>query len=173
VAKLVDFGLVKETAGEGDVALTKESAVTGTPLYMPPEALTSPESQDARSDLYALGAVGYFLLTGQHVFEGRSVIEVCGHHMHAAPVPPSERLGAPVPEDLEALLLRCLAKDPADRPQSAADLLTELEACSDTSRWTESDARRWWADHDERLEDKRGQDAGPSTTRTIAVALAR
>ncbi len=173
VAKLVDFGLVKETRGQDDVKLTKESAVTGTPLYMPPEALTSPESIDARSDLYALGAVGYFLLTGQHVFDGRTVIEVCGHHMHAEPVPPSQRLGEPIPDGLEALILRCLEKSQADRPQSAAELLAALEGCADVGRWSEADGRRWWQEHADALKQLRGRDGGKSTTRTIAVALAR
>ncbi|MBW2456733.1 MAG: serine/threonine protein kinase, partial [Deltaproteobacteria bacterium] len=173
VAKLVDFGLVKEIAAVDDVKLTKESSVTGTPLYMSPEALTSPDSVDARSDLYALGAVGYFLLTGRHVFEGNTVIEVCGHHMHAEPVPPSKRLGEQLPESLEALILRCLEKKPEDRPQSAAELLGALEACADVGRWSEEDGRRWWQEQGDAMKDLRARDAGTSTTRTIAVALAR
>ena len=82
-------------------------------------------------------------------------------------------LGWPLPEDLEALLLRCLEKKAADRPQSAAELSAALEACTGVGNWTESDARRWWQEHDDALQAKRARDAGTSTTRTIAVALAR
>jgi serine/threonine protein kinase len=83
---------------EGERAdVTRTDNVTGTPLYMAPEALTAPETVDARTDLYALGAVGYFLVTGQDVFTGTTVIEVCSKHLHATPVPPSERLGQGVP----------------------------------------------------------------------------
>src|SRR6185503_7516354 len=96
--------------------------------YMSPDAITRPEAADGRSDLYSLGAVGYYLLTGQHLFSGRTVIEVCSHHLHTTPIAPAERLGAPVSEPLSALILRCLAKDPAARPESAAQLLEELRA---------------------------------------------
>ena len=82
VPKLLDFGLVKDVGATADVGLTRESDITGTPLYMAPEALTSPGDVDARSDIYAVGAVGYFLVTGQHVFTGRTVAEVLGHQMH-------------------------------------------------------------------------------------------
>src|SRR4029450_10441937 len=88
-AKVFDFGLVRETRGVDAAALTGANAVTGTPLFLSPEALAAPDSLDARSDLYALGGVAYYLLAGRHVFEGRTVVEVCGHHLHTAPVPPS------------------------------------------------------------------------------------
>jgi serine/threonine-protein kinase len=172
VAKLLDFGLVKQLDEGGDVAVTKESSLTGTPQYMSPETLSDPDSVDARSDLYALGAVGYFLLTGQHVFEGGTLVEVCGHHLHSEPVAPSERLGAGVPEDLEALLLRCLEKSPADRPQSASDLRRQLEACKSMGEWTDPRAARWWSGHGEALRRVDG-DQGQSETRAIAVDLAR
>ena len=107
------------------------------------EAIRSPGA-DARSDLYAVGAVAYFLLTGQHVFDGRTVIEICSHHLHTPPVPPSERLGRPVPAALEAVVLACLAKDPARRPQSAGAAAAALEDCA-VGPWTDDDARAWWA----------------------------
>jgi serine/threonine-protein kinase len=119
--------------------------IMGTPLYLSPEAITSPEKVDARSDLYALGAVAYYLVTGKAVFEGETVIEVCGKHLHKAPISPSERLGRPLPPKLEALILRCLAKAPADRPTSAALLKEELEQC-DVPVWTDAQARGWWRD---------------------------
>lgn len=83
---------------------------------MPPEAIETPESVDARSDLYAVGAVGYFLLTGEQVFEGATLMEFCQHHVRTQPTEPSERLGSPVSDDLEALILRCLARKPAVPP---------------------------------------------------------
>jgi serine/threonine protein kinase len=137
VAKVVDFGLVKDLEDEG--GLSHEAALVGTPHYLAPETIRSPGA-DARSDLYAVGAVAYFLLTGQHVFEGRTVIEICGHHLHTTPVPPSDRLGRALPEALEAWVLACLAKDPARRPQTAALAVAALERCAVPS-WTEDDAR--------------------------------
>ncbi len=129
VAKVLDFGLVKELEGADDAGLTQANSITGTPQYLAPEAITAPASVDARSDLYALGAVGYFLLTGSHVFEGATIVEVCGAHLHKTPEPLSERLGDPLPPDLEALILKCLAKKPEERPQSADELERALAAC--------------------------------------------
>jgi len=150
LVKVLDFGLVKDVGEEArgaaasDPALTATNAITGTPLYISPETVTAPETVDARTDLYALGAVGYWLLTGTHVFSGRSVVEVCAHHLHTVPDPPSKRLGAPVSEDLEALLLACLAKRPDDRPASANALRERLRACAVASRWTNARAAEWW-----------------------------
>jgi eukaryotic-like serine/threonine-protein kinase len=142
--KVVDFGLVKDLEPGGDAALTRADVIAGTPLYIAPEAVTSPESVSAQSDLYSLGAVGYFALTGQHVFDGRTLVEVCSHHLHTKPEPPSSRLSQPVPPDLEALLLECLEKDPSRRPAGARGLRRRLEACAAFGRWTEDDARAWW-----------------------------
>ena len=171
VAKLVDFGLVKKTGEESDAGLTADAAVTGTPQYMCPEALTSPESVDARSDLYSLGAVGYFLLTGKHLFEGGTLVEVCAHHLHTEPEPPSKRLGQPVPEDLESLILACLQKDPATRPQTATEFRKRTVACKDSGKWTEERADAWWAQHGESLRPVADQESR-SATQTIAVDLA-
>jgi eukaryotic-like serine/threonine-protein kinase len=143
VVKVVDFGLVKNlTANLADSAA--HDAITGTPLYMAPEAITQPDTIDGRSDLYAVGAVGYFLLTGQHLFEAATVFEVCAKHMLEAPVPPSQRLGKPLPPDLEAIVLGCLAKNRRDRPASAAVLRTSLLACADAGRNDQVGAREWW-----------------------------
>ena len=98
----------------------------GTPLYLAPEAILSPEHIDPRSDLYALGALGYFLLTGEPPFSGATVAEVCAHHLHTVPPSPSHRVGRFVPRALESLILRCLAKSPESRPESAARLRLEL-----------------------------------------------
>jgi serine/threonine-protein kinase len=127
------------------------NTITGTPLYIAPETITAPETVDARADLYALGAVGYWLLTGTHVFDGRSILEVCAHHLHSVPDPPSTRLGTPVTPDLEAVLLACLAKRPEDRPASAHVLRERLHACAAAGRWTNARAAQWWAVHRHQL----------------------
>ena len=142
VVKVVDFGLVKNFGGNL-VESAASDAITGTPLYMAPESIAQPETIDGRSDLYAVGAVGYFLLTGQHVFEARTVFEVCSKHMVETPVPPSQRLGRPLPPDLEAIVLGCLAKNREDRPASAAVLRKSLLACADAESNGQL-ARDWW-----------------------------
>jgi serine/threonine-protein kinase len=153
LVKVVDFGLVKDDdyrargGASSEPALTLANTITGTPLYLAPETVTAPETVDARTDLYALGAVGYWLLTGTHVFEGRSILEVCAHHLHSVPEAPSARLGAPVGSDLEAVLLACLAKQPQDRPASAHVLRERLRACAAWGLWTNARAAEWWAAH--------------------------
>jgi serine/threonine-protein kinase len=145
-AKVLDFGLVKQlsTSGVGPGVSTVNN-IMGTPLYLSPEAISSPEKVDATSDLYALGAVAYYLVTGKAVFEGETLVEVCGHHLHSVPVTPSERLGRSVPPKLEDLILRCLAKQPADRPKTAALLRDEFDRCG-VPPWTDAQARSWWHD---------------------------
>jgi len=155
VPKVVDFGLVKEMSPGDSVALTKAEFITGTPLYMSPEAITKPDGMDARSDLYALGAVGYYLLTGDHVFVAATAVEVCSHHLHTTPQPPSKRLGAPVPEDLEGILMRCLEKSPSSRPGSAAALQRDLRRCREFGDWDAERARRWWGENADRLRARR------------------
>jgi serine/threonine-protein kinase len=147
--KVLDFGLVKEVRQEGGVELTNEANLAGTPQYMSPESITAPDVVDARADLYALGAVAYYLLTGTHVFTGKSIVEVCSHHLHSTPEPLSSRLGEPIAPDLEHLVLRCLAKDPSERPQSAFELEQRLGECADIPAWSSEDASDWWAAHGE------------------------
>ncbi len=142
VAKVVDFGLVKDL--DTRAHLTNEALIVGTPHYLSPEAIHSPQGMDARSDLYSLGCVAYFLVTGQTVFEGGTVIEVASHHLNSKPVSLAQRLGAPVPDTLAALILSCLEKDPERRPQSARDLLKRLDECPDVPPWTDDQARAWW-----------------------------
>jgi serine/threonine-protein kinase len=148
--RVLDFGLVKSRAPlDGGASLTNVNLLTGTPLYMAPEAIARPDAAEPRSDLYAVAAVGYLMLTGQHVFAASSVAELLAAHLHAPPVPIRERLGAAVPPDLEALILRGLAKSPADRPPSAAAFREALLGC-DVPRWTQEDARAWWRTRGER-----------------------
>ncbi|HEY1536628.1 MAG TPA: hypothetical protein VGF76_21550, partial [Polyangiaceae bacterium] len=131
---------------------------------MAPETLVAPETVDARADLYALGAVGYWLLTGTHVFGGNSIFEVCAHHLHSVPDPPSARRGAPVPADLEAVLLACLAKRPEDRPASAHVLRERLRACAAAGLWSNARAAEWWAVHRHQLHSAGGGAKATSAT---------
>jgi serine/threonine-protein kinase len=146
--KVLDFGLVKTAWTMGDdERLTSEGTITGTPAFMAPEAVLGSESIDARVDLYGLGCVAYWLLTGERLFTGRTPVEVLLHHARTPPVPPSERTGRPIPPDLEALVLACLAKDPADRPPSAEWLAARLAECEAAGAWTPARAREWWEQH--------------------------
>jgi serine/threonine-protein kinase len=168
VAKVVDFGLVKDLEAKAAPALSSVGAITGTPLYMAPEAIRARDDVDGRADLYSLGAVGYFLLTGQHVFEGSSVMDVCAKHLHAEPEPPSSRLGKPVDGDLEAVLLACLAKDRAARPGSAAELVERLRRVV-VPPWTQDDARAWWQRWGPVLRDRRRGAEAPAVAATVVA----
>jgi len=149
--KIVDFGLVKELSRTTSTSLSGKNLLTGTPLYMPPEAIVAPEKVDERSDVYSLGAVAYFLLTGRPPFIGKSVLQVLAQHVHDAPKPPSTLVRGGVPPKLEALILRALSKNNADRPKSAEVFLRELRACDDAGVWTAEDASAWWETHREEL----------------------
>jgi hypothetical protein len=173
VAKVLDFGLVKTVREPDDTGLTQDGTLTGTPLYMPPEALADPDKVDARSDLYSVGAVGYYLLTGTHVFDGKTVVEVCGHHLHTPPTPPSERLGETVPPDLESLILRCLEKDADQRPQNARELEQGLLGCTKVGTWEREQAEQWWADHGDVLRPDRRRSPSDAGSRTLAIDLGR
>jgi serine/threonine-protein kinase len=140
VVKVLDFGMVKERDVVSDVS---ESGISyGTPLYLAPESITRPDSIDGRTDLYSLGLVAYFLLTGERAVLGATLAEVLHQHVHVEPVPPSRHRR--LPEGLEDIVVRCLAKDPAGRPASAAALRHELLALRDVPEWTEDDALAWW-----------------------------
>lgn len=145
-ATILDFGLAREIDRPKDAGATSDGKIIGTPLYLAPESILSADAADARSDIYALGAVAYFMLTAETVFGGASVVEVCSHHLHSPVVPPSRRSSRAVPSDLEALVLRCLAKSPADRPSSAKALESELAAL-EVEAWTATDASAWWDEH--------------------------
>ena len=141
---MLDFGLVKpisDTGIEHSLA-TQAGLVLGTPGYMAPEMALS-GTVDGRADLYSLGCVAYYLLTGVQVFEGETVMQVFAQHLQAVPSPPSQRGPHTVPPALEQIVLSCLAKKPEDRPQTAAELDRRL-AAADVQPWTADDARRWW-----------------------------
>ncbi len=147
VVKVLDFGLVKAIDSKKEVSLTAANSITGTPQYMSPEGIERPSEIDGRSDLYALGAVGYFLLTGTPVFQGETLLEVCHQQVSKAPEPPSSRLGRSIAADLEGLLLRCLEKKKEARPGTAQELSSLLEGCSAAGGWTTREAETWWEVH--------------------------
>jgi len=144
--KVLDFGLVKRAAvGDAQSLATIEGVIVGTPAYMAPEMALG-DDVDARTDLYALGCVAYYLLTGEQVFTGDTVMKVITQHLHAVPVPPSVRTELPIPATLERLVLACLAKKPEDRPQTARQLARSLDTI-DGMTWSEEEAGRWWSQH--------------------------
>jgi hypothetical protein len=146
--KVLDFGLAKDVSGAAAANVTAGPSLTGTPLYLAPETIENPEVTTSRSDVYALGAVGYFLLTGTTVFRGQSIIDILSAHVKQAPETPSQRLGRPVDPALERLIMRCLAKDPQERPADAQALLEELAALNHLRPWSWLEARSWWQSKD-------------------------
>ena len=165
VVKLLDFGLVKELQVAGEIGLTGTSTLIGTPQYMAPESIRATDAADARSDIYALGGVAYYLLTGSEVFDGTTLVEVCGQHLHQKPEPLSER-GIAISAELEAVVLACLDKDPDRRPQSASELRRRLEACT-VEPWDDESARIWWLEHEAELRGAEVPSAGE--IRSIAI----
>jgi len=145
--KVLDFGLAKHYApdvGEQDAKLTREGMVIGTPAYMPPETVTKGIS-DARSDIYALGCVMFWTLTGELVFEGSAAMSMVVRHAQEAPDRPSRRSELSIPACLDRIVLACLEKDPDARPQSAAEVKHMLDECELDDTWTEAEAQEWWA----------------------------
>jgi serine/threonine-protein kinase len=143
VAKLLDFGLVKQSTDDPGRQIPQTGTFSGSPLYMAPEQAASGPAPDARSDIYSLGATAYYLLTGKAPFDGKNVMEVMIAHARR-PVVPFSQVCADVPFDLEQVVLRCLAKDPADRFADAMSLEQGLARCADADRWADADAERWW-----------------------------
>jgi serine/threonine-protein kinase len=174
LVKVLDFGLVKNLAhaARGDGPRHHDEPASGTPLYMAPEAIVSPDKVDARTDLYAVAAVGYFMLTGKTVFDGTTVAETCAAHLYSTPVRPSERLGRKVPAELEGVLLRGLSKAPEDRPASAASFRSALLAC-EVPAWTDDDARAWWQAHSTRLSRSRPRSIELGRAPTVSVVFER
>lgn len=140
VAKLLDFGLVKEG---GDAAGGTQGSFSGTPHYMSPEQASAYDEVDGRADIYSLGAVAYQLVTGRTPFEGENVVELLSAHLFS-PVPPPSEWNTAIPVDLDHIILRCLAKKPAERFQSAADLAEALDQCSLAGQWGPKRAALWW-----------------------------
>jgi eukaryotic-like serine/threonine-protein kinase len=149
VVKVLDFGLVK--ALDDGKSSSETNGLSGTPLYMSPESIQTPDSVDGRSDLYAVGAVGYFLLTGQTVFQANSLAELCQKHIASVPEPPSQRLGRSISPELENALMACLEKTRARRPQTARDLTKQIEASEIPRGWSRDEAEAWWGRHEREL----------------------
>ncbi len=147
--KVLDFGLVK-AMGEGDrgaTLLTAPDSTTGTPAFIAPELVRGDGVVDHRVDIYALGCVAYWLLTGRLVFEAPNALQMLYQHANTDPVPPSRRSELEIPAALDAVILACLAKHPDDRPHSAADLSRRLAAAVNGEAWDEDRAHRWWDRH--------------------------
>jgi eukaryotic-like serine/threonine-protein kinase len=143
VAKLLDFGLVQDLSAAADDRLTRAGTILGTPAFMSPEQASGESAVDFRSDLYSLGAVAFFVLTGRPPFQGRNLGQLLAAHRSEVPAHVSD-LQSDVPADLAAVIARCLAKAPDDRYQSAADLERELGACACAADWSADRAALWW-----------------------------
>jgi serine/threonine protein kinase len=149
--KVLDFGLVRHFGPQASAANLPEfpgaEGIVGTPNFISPEAIQNPEHADARSDVYSVGVVAYYLLTGQNIFEGKSIAEVCRQHINDTPATPSQRIGTNLDPALETLVMQCLAKRPADRPQSAAELSAALVRCATAGQWASEQRAEWWTRH--------------------------
>jgi len=147
--KVLDFGLVKtpDIAEPGVDQLSRDGMMVGTPGFMAPEIVMGKTDVDARVDLYGVGTVAYWLLTGQRVFQGENPMLEAMHHIQSEPVPPSQRTDTDIPDALEKVILRCLEKDPADRPQSARELGMLFAQSVPDEKWGQEQAQAWWNSH--------------------------
>jgi eukaryotic-like serine/threonine-protein kinase len=148
--KVLDFGLVKISGQPAEMMqtlMTAEQRTTGTPAYMAPEIILGEATVDRRADVYALGCVAYFLLTGQLVFEADTPMKMLLQHVQAAPIPPSQRTELPIPPEIDEFVIACLQKDPNKRPQSAEILLKMACGCKSGDSWSSDLAQAWWDKH--------------------------
>jgi hypothetical protein len=166
LVKVLDFGLVR-TISDGDDDLedaVERATLVGTPAFIAPEAVKDATCSDGRSDLYSLGAVGYYLLTGQFVFDGETMEEVCRKCLEEDPVPPSEIIGRELCPQVEATILRCLHRDPAARTQTAHEVIALLSASPHAAAWTIDERVAWWAAHRQSLAQAPEPEAQPPTS---------
>ncbi len=147
--KLLDFGLVKMQAepGGADLRLTSGNFPGGTPSFMAPEQALDDRKVDGRTDIYAVGCVAYWLVTGKFVFEGDTAMQMITDHVHKPPTPPSQRVEQEIPQPLEGVILACLEKDPNRRPHSVDALSEALGECETAAVWTPERAEKWWDEH--------------------------
>lgn len=152
MVKVLDFGLAKpyQDCTRASPEVSHSLTIAGTPQFISPEAVSSPDQVDHRSDIYAVGALGYYLLTGGNVFDGESAFEVLQKHVSSTPKPPHQRLGVAVESSLEKVIMECLEKEPSNRPQSAQALITILRSSLAYQTWTEEHAAEWWKEFRER-----------------------
>ncbi len=169
VTKVLDFGLVKNIGPSTDATNTVSEAIIGTPRFMSPEQILDPPSIDARSDLYALGAVGYYLLTGDFVFEGTNAIEICAQHLSSEPELPSLRTEREVDPELELLIMQCLEKKRDDRPSSALEVAHRLDGLA-IEAWSQDRASEWWATVGQNIVLMRDRDPAVGSLATIQAA---
>ena len=158
VVKLLDFGLVKNLERTQTRDITKQLKILGTPRYMAPERILNPADVDARSDIYALGAVGYFLLTGKPIFDGDDNMEITNQVLHTLAPRVSASAGIELPEELDALIAACLEKERSRRPQSVDAVVEAIDRLSSRLAWTQIDAEKWWIAYRE----SRKGDAAPA-----------
>ena len=148
VLKVLDFGLVRiEAPAASHDRLTAANRTIGSPAYMAPEAMMSARDADARADIYSVGCVAYWLLTGKQVFSGSNPMKVAARHLSDQPEPPSTRTKLPVPSAMDEIILACLAKQPGERTQTAAELARKLRAVEMEFPWDDERAHRWWQVH--------------------------
>ena len=168
--KVFDFGLVQEAA-RPDPAETSGQGVFGSPGYIAPERLTTPERTDARADIYSLGAVAFFLLTGAIPFPGASNAEICTKVVHDPPPRPSDHSPVPIPAALDELVFACLAKNPEDRPGSAEEIATRLASMAFANEWTNAESRRWWQENLQQIRsiESGGEPSAASWARTLDI----
>ena len=147
--KVLDFGIAKAAGvnAHTEPALTQQNVIHGTPAFIAPEQALGHSDLDGRVDIYSTGCVAFWLLTGQLVFDAETPMALLLHHTSTPPSPPSARTELTIPKALDQLVLSCLAKDPAARPQSARELSHRLTEVEGASTWTEDRARHWWATH--------------------------
>jgi len=147
--KVLDFGLVKfsDRRSMQQTLMTGAATTTGTPAFMAPELILDEGDVDHRADVYALGCVAYYLLTGALVFEAETPMKMFVHHLQTAPVPPSQRTEMPISRELDALILACLEKDPLRRPQDVEQVLRALARCEPAASWDNAAAKGWWEKH--------------------------
>jgi serine/threonine-protein kinase len=145
--KLLDFGLVKNPVADRTGSVTMTGVIAGTPGYMSPEMGLGSADVDWRTDIYALGCVAYWLLTGHRVFEEGTPIQVLMDHVQKTPEPPSRRIEGGLPPELDRIVLACLEKDPNNRPQTARELAERLRAVPVGERWSDEKAQHWWLAH--------------------------
>jgi DNA-binding NtrC family response regulator len=145
--KILDFGVVKDQSGRDATVLSNQDIVHGTPAFMPPEIVMGETRIDGRADLYSLACTAYWALTTHTLFEASTPAQMLLQHVQTPPVRPSRRSELPIPEQLEAILMTCLEKDPAKRPSSALQLESELARVPCDTRWTNEHARQWWEAH--------------------------
>ncbi|MAT16101.1 MAG: serine/threonine protein kinase [Planctomyces sp.] len=172
MVKVLDFGLAKSLISEGDANLTAEQSILGTPLYMAPEEIESKETADQRVDVYSLGAVVYFLLTGRPPFTGKTISEIIMHQLHTLPDPPSTVSLNRISKEMDQVVMACLDKSPDKRPKSVKELVIALRKSPAVDDWGYNQAKKWWSENVvfEQLDEGDFQ-GDPSGTHDIAPTI--